>query len=65
MEKPSPDRKIRVYPAACTSAYCGKLQCPPTCKNLPALQDFQAWKERTNAQQSDPIWCPNVYEATK
>ncbi len=55
--------KLRIYPSACMSAYCGKTKCPPTCKYLPALQEFKAWKQRTKAKQADPVWAPSVYEA--
>lgn len=57
--------KIRVYPSCCTLMYCGKIECPDTCKNLPVLQEFKAWKERTKALRKDPIWCPSVWTATK
>ena len=29
------------YPQACLSAYCGKMQCPPGCRHLPALMEFK------------------------
>jgi hypothetical protein len=63
MDKPTP--KLRVYPSCCTSAFCGKSPCPPTCPNLPVLQDFKAWVAEHAAVCDDPIWCPLVYTATK
>lgn len=51
----------RVYPVSCTSAYCGRIECPPDCPFLPKLKEFRAWKERTGAKPADPIWSPNVY----
>lgn len=56
-------REIRVYPAACTSAMCGRSSCDG-CRNLPALQAFKAWIARTRAVVEDRIWCPLVYTAT-
>jgi hypothetical protein len=51
----------RAYPMACRSLYCGETNCPATCSELPALQEFKAWRSRTNAQ---PIsqWHPCIYE---
>jgi len=51
---------IRVYPTCCTSAFCGKTECEG-CKNKPILDDFKAWRDRTGAVVTDPIWCPLVY----
>lgn len=56
---------MRIYPIACTSAYCGKTECPETCSNLPGLREFKAWKEGHAAEVTDPIWCPLAYTATK
>lgn len=53
-------RLIRVYPTACTSAYCGRTECTG-CPNLPALIEFKSWVARTGAVVDDPIWCPLVY----
>lgn len=55
--------ETRVYPICCTSAYCGKIDCPPTCRNLPELRSFKEWRERTDAQPADRIWSPLVYVA--
>ena len=55
------DPDTRSYPAPCTSAYCGRLECPSDCTALPALTEFKAWRKRTKAVQSDPIWSPNIY----
>lgn len=57
---------VRVYPACCTSAFCGRTsESCPACQNYPTLQDFKRWREETAAVCLDPIWCPNVYEATR
>lgn len=61
---PTTDPTTRVYPSCCTSAYCGRSKCDG-CRNLPILEDFKAWKERRAARAEDPIWCPNVYTATR
>lgn len=53
-------RETRVYPMCCTSAYCGKTNCEG-CRNKETLDKFNEWKDRTNAQCADPIWCPTVY----
>jgi len=57
--------QTRVYPSACTSAFCGRLECPEDCPRLPALADFKAWREATQAVVADRVWCPNVYTATR
>jgi len=56
--------ETRLYPADCTSAFCGKTECPSTCRFLPKLKEFKAWKERTKATRPDPIWCPSVWMST-
>lgn len=53
----------RSYPFSCRSMYCGETTCPATCKHLPALNEFKAWRKRTNAIQEDPIWCPGMWTA--
>jgi len=53
----------RIYPAACTSMYCGEIKCPEDCRFLPALREFEEWRDRTGAVQSDPVWAPNVWVA--
>mgnify|MGYP007063694626 CR=1 FL=1 len=53
---------LRVYPTCCTSAYCGRLSCEG-CQNKPALDEFKAWRDRTQAERTDPTWCPTVYTA--
>lgn len=55
--------ETRLYPTCCTSNYCDKIDCPTTCANLQKLQEFKAWKKRTNAVCADPIWSPNFYVA--
>ena len=55
----------RFYPVCCQSAYCGKINCPTTCRNLPALLDFKAWQEKHAAVKPDPIWSPSYWEATR
>jgi hypothetical protein len=54
-------REQRAYPMACRSLYCGETSCPATCPELPELQAFKAWRDRTRAQ---PIsqWHPCIYE---
>ncbi len=52
---------MRVYPACCTSANCGATSCPETCPMLPVLTEFKAWRDRTGAVVSEPVWCPTVY----
>jgi hypothetical protein len=56
--------RSRVYPTSCTSAYCGKINCPSECQNKSELDAFEAWKAETKAVQADRIWSPNVYIAT-
>lgn len=57
---------LRVYPTACTSAFCGKgPDSCPACPNYPALKEFKAWIAETGAVVTDPIWCPRVYEIPK
>ena len=56
---------MRVYPTACTSAYCGRTTCPADCPSLPALHEFKAWVVRTGARVMDPVWCPLVYTAPR
>ncbi len=53
----------RAYPMACRSLLCGETTCPADCPNLPALQAFNAWRERANARQVDPIWAPTIWQA--
>lgn len=57
--------ETRVYPTDCTSAYCGKTECPKDCPGLAALNAFKAWREATKAVRTDPIWCPSVWTAQK
>ncbi len=54
----------RVYPSACTSAFCGKCgdECR-SCPDKPALDDFKVWVARSGATVRDPIWSPLVYES--
>ena len=56
----------RVYPACCTSAFCGKgPESCPACRNWPVLREFKEWVKKTDAKVTDPIWCPMVYQATR
>ena len=54
-------KTTKVYPASCTSAFCGRLSCDG-CPNKEKLDEFKKWVEETNAKVTDPIWCPLVYE---
>jgi ferredoxin len=57
---------MRVYPSACTSAYCGKgTESCPTCPTFPVQQAFTRWRDATAAIADDPIWCPNVFVAQR
>ena len=40
----NPLTAVRVYPACCTSMYCGKSECGG-CRNEPVLREFKAWQE--------------------
>lgn len=55
-------RRTRVYPACCTSAFCGRIECEG-CVHKQTLEDFRAWVKQHNAVQSCPVWSPNVYVA--
>lgn len=55
--------QIRVYPTECTSAYCGRTECPADCRNLPTLREFNAWREATGAVREDETWCPRIWTA--
>jgi hypothetical protein len=57
------DESVRYYPTCCLAAYCGKVECGG-CANLPTLQAFREWRERTAAVCVDPIWCRTEYRAT-
>lgn len=57
--------QTRIYPASCTSAYCGRLECPFDCQNLPRLKEFKAWVEQTGAVVLDEVWCPLAYTAQR
>lgn len=54
----------RHYPYPCTSAYCGRTECPEDCLNLGMLRAFKAWREATKATRPDPTWCPWLWVAT-
>jgi hypothetical protein len=57
--------RARRYPFSCLSANCGYITSDKECQacpNRPALDDFYAWKERTGAICTDPIWGRNFYE---
>jgi len=56
--------ETRVYPACCTSAYCGRSACDG-CPNLPTLQAFKAWRDARAARQEDATWAPSVWIATR
>lgn len=53
--------ETRVYPACCTSAFCGRIDCSG-CPNLPALESFQLWVRATQAKPSDAVV---YYRATR
>jgi len=55
-----PVAETRIYPACCTSACCGRIECTG-CPRLPILDEFKAWRQATGATQPDPIWCPSVW----
>lgn len=57
--------ETRKYPSCCTSLYCGKIECPADCANLPVLEGFKNWVSETNAKVADPIWCPGFYEGIR
>lgn len=54
----------RYYPIDCQSAYCGRTECPSTCKHLPKLNEFKEWRDRTKAVRPDPIWFPTWWQST-
>lgn len=54
----------RTYPSCCTSAFCGRTECPKDCPSLPVLTEFKEWRERTRAVQPDHIWCPTIWRST-
>jgi hypothetical protein len=56
-------KETRMYPTACLSAFCGcsGADCNASCPHYAALQEFNAWVAKTGAQESDPIWSPNLY----
>lgn len=57
--------EVRVYPVCCTSACCGKLECPAGCPRRPVLAEWEAWKAAGAAEKTDPVWCPTVWTATR
>jgi len=57
-------RNTRIYPAECTSKYCGRIECGG-CPHLPTLQKFKEWVAAHDAIVSDETWCPTVYVARK
>lgn len=52
------------YPMDCQSAFCGKIECPNGCPNLPKKKEFDDWKERTKAERPDWIWSPTWWRST-
>ena len=56
-------KRIRVYPPSCTSAFCGRTECPADCRHFPRLIAFKRWVKETGAKVEDPIWCPTAYVA--
>ena len=60
-----PAPETRYYPTSCTSAYCGKIECPATCRNLPDLEAFKAWREQRAAVRLDETWSPRCWTATR
>lgn len=57
--------ETRFYPTSCTSAYCGKIECPATCPMLPALNAFKAWRDERAAVRLDETWSPRCWTATR
>lgn len=55
---------VRVYPACCTSAQCGRLSCGG-CRKLPILDEFKAWVKARAAVVEDKVWAPLVYTAKR
>lgn len=55
----------RYYPTSCTSAYCGKIECPATCRNLHDLEAFKAWRTERAAVRLDETWSPRCWTATR
>ena len=60
-----PAPESRYYPTSCTSAYCGKIECPATCRNLPTLEAFKAWRTERAAVRLDETWSPRCWTATR
>lgn len=54
---------VRISPACCTSAYCGKVECGG-CRNEPTKLAWDAWKKAAKAVKEDPVWCPTAWTAT-
>ena len=50
------------YPTSCTSAFCGRTECPEDCPHLAAKDAFYTWREATKAFRPDPIWLPGIWE---
>ena len=55
-------KETKLYPLCCTSMYCGREDCKG-CESKPIKDDFESWRERTNAYKPDPIWCPRVWRS--
>ena len=56
--------RLRIYPTTCRSATCGRSECDG-CRHKPALDAFTAWRERTKATRTDPVWSPTVWQAAE
>ncbi len=56
----------RVYPLNCRSLYCGETgHCPATCQHLPEKREFLDWVIKAQAQPVDPVWSPNIWQASR
>ena len=54
----------KMYPTGCLSASCGKIDCTG-CEQKPLLDEFKQWVKDHDAKRVDPVWVPNIWEATK
>ena len=57
--------QVRIYPTACTSAFCGRAVCSPGCIHFKRLQEFRGWVKKHAAERKDPTWSPTIYTATR
>ena len=56
----------RHYPTCCLSMNCGGSgrDCEK-CGNRPVQAEFYAWRDKHEAKQPDPIWCPTLWRGTR